>query len=640
MNIRTTISSCALLALSAISCQTIIDEGEPVMEVREPQLVTLTCEYPGMVSPSGTKVTLDESGNAGWEVGDKIVIFGKSRTKVVHELVAGDIVDPSVAIFTEDLSGLVEDEAPHVYNAAFPADDFDFYSSNSYGRARFYETNQVLMAGYLDGDKIVLQNLCAAITFKVSGDFDTYVFTGRNGTEIVGYEDYLVEINNASPSYLKKQGEPYGTNGPKASITGPVINDGSSLNYVFIPNVADLSSGFTIKFAKNGVIKKTITSTAPLTLSHGHMVNLGLLPSEYMKDYVRPHVEVISAAERATASDLSSAENANSYIVSAEGTTNDDKVFSFKAVKGFPGAAVNDIASVDVVWETFNDATVPTKGEIINAVDWYGDYIYFKTPVSLHSGNALIAAKNDLGDIMWSWHIWVPEETPSDVIDATVFGSKGIMDRNLGALKAASSSAAATVYSYGLLYEWGRKDPFPGMAGLTTNSPAALCGVSMTMYNGTMTIDETIKSPTKYAWVESDDWADLSDRSNTLWTTTKTQYDPCPPEYIVPTRDKSVHYWGSTALNSLAASDNFADNGGTYYSYSIGSSTPVVFPYAGYIDNDSGSHYKAGARSLVWSSYASSAKVAYGRDSRHDSSSFERAEPARSRAGSVRCVRK
>ena len=62
---------------------------------------------------------------------------------------------------------------------------------------------------------------------------------------------------------------------------------------------------------------------------------------------------------------------------------------------------------------------------------------------------------------MWSWHVWVNDYDP----EANIFEWKdanGIsykyMDRNLGAMSGEKYSKE----SLGLLYQWGRKDPFPG----------------------------------------------------------------------------------------------------------------------------------------------------------------------------------
>lgn len=61
------------------------------------------------------------------------------------------------------------------------------------------------------------------------------------------------------------------------------------------------------------------------------------------------------------------------------------------------------------------------------------------------AGNALIAAVTDHGLILWSWHIWNPG-TEEDI---------GML--NLGAVSITSSDPGIM----GLLYQWGRKEPFP-----------------------------------------------------------------------------------------------------------------------------------------------------------------------------------
>lgn len=82
-------------------------------------------------------------------------------------------------------------------------------------------------------------------------------------------------------------------------------------------------------------------------------------------------------------------------------------------------------------------------------------------------GNAVVAFKVD-GQIYWSWHIWVTDNPENGVVynhntETDVDGnliSIQYMDRNLGAT---SSSFLDHQWhkSGGLMYEWGRKDPFP-----------------------------------------------------------------------------------------------------------------------------------------------------------------------------------
>ncbi len=102
------------------------------------------------------------------------------------------------------------------------------------------------------------------------------------------------------------------------------------------------------------------------------------------------------------------------------------------------------------------------------------------------AGNAVIAAYNDdecEGDILWSWHIWVRDKAegdPTNIANAITYYTYDwddtgihtdkarilgypVMNCNLGALADKPASTAWSDYSktYGTLYQWGRKDPFP-----------------------------------------------------------------------------------------------------------------------------------------------------------------------------------
>ena len=70
----------------------------------------------------------------------------------------------------------------------------------------------------------------------------------------------------------------------------------------------------------------------------------------------------------------------------------------------------------------------------------------------------MIAVKDASGKILWSWHIWATDFDPNakTLKYTNDNGSTWeFMDRNLGAANAESGSFGA----FGLLYQWGRKDP-------------------------------------------------------------------------------------------------------------------------------------------------------------------------------------
>lgn len=622
------------VAVLALSCEKAVEIDQPSNEVT-PQLTTITCAFPTMTDQNGTKVTLDAAGHTGWEEGDKIVIYGKRNhenntetplSPVIHTLTAAEIADPKVAVFTEDISGLEPDpDGLLPYNAAYPADDWGFYSMwYSSARARFSETNQLLLAGGMsDSGVITLNNLCGAIMFKVAGDFDEYRLVGNNN-EVVGYEDYLVEVNVSSPNYLKKYGESYGTNGPKTIVAGPVNGDGATVNYIFIPNEVSFSGGFTIRFYKSGSYTHYITTNSSFSLTHGHCVNLGLLPSGAIHEYVAPAGHDATHPAIAGAVDLGSAATANCYIVDGSDDDNADKVFKFKAVKGNSDTGVGEINSVVIYWETYNNASTVSANSVIAEADFdkqAGDddyWITFKMPSALHEGNALIAAKDASDNILWSWHIWVPATTVASADYGIYTAGKNMMDRNLGALKVVSEVTTSDgtfvdVQSIGLVYQWGRKDPFLGPDKVKKDSYrswATYAGQGTFSADArVMSLAESIQNPTLLATGTSTNKNWISPYDKELWGDSgdKSQYDPCPPGYRVPKRDSNTYLWGDNeGTYDITNAPNWAyDN--THYWFTMGNPA-TTFPCSGYRN---GTDFKTTFRTIIWNSHLSSYQGSY-----------------------------
>lgn len=134
--------------------------------------------------------------------------------------------------------------------------------------------------------------------------------------------------------------------------------------------------------------------------------------------------------------DLTAAGNANCFIVKEAGW------YSFKTNK--PDGTAVDGDKADWLWATGTD-----KGLISN-VNYAGGTISFK--VEKYEQASIVIALFKASVIVWSWHIWM-----SDVKDQPINGY-GFQDRNLGA-NALSANEPASI---GLLYQWGRKDPFIG----------------------------------------------------------------------------------------------------------------------------------------------------------------------------------
>ena len=216
---------------------------------------------------------------------------------------------------------------------------------------------------------------------------------------------------------------------------------------------------------------------------------------------------------------LSSEGTANSYIVSEAGS------YKFKAVQGNMDATVGNVKTVEVLWESFGTDQAPQVGDLIAEASFRNGYICFSTPESFVEGNAVIAAKNSAGKILWSWHIWL-----TDVPEVHVYNNKSgiMMDRNLGA----TTAEAGEVGSLGLMYQWGRKDPFLGSASVSEAIDAAS--------TGTWTYSSSTDGMSMIDWFESNpmslnySYNSYSYNEMIKWTLNKSVTDPCPVGWRVP----------------------------------------------------------------------------------------------------------
>lgn len=340
---------------------------------------------------------------------------------------------------------------------------------------------------------------------------------------------------------------------------------------------------------------------------------------------------VVNSAIEEGPKNLGKKGTANCYIVSEAGE------YKFPLVKGNTEESVGTVAKAALLWETWNDQEVVTANSVIASVDYVDGFITFATPETLKPGNALIAALDANDEVLWSWHIWIPATPITDAVESN-YSVKAAMSRNLGALVDTPEvlDAAATVESFGLLYQWGRKDPFPGLGVVNGTGGIAVAGAEMTSQVRPMTVEEAIKNPTVYVIKDdaSKDWLpEITDEVGKLWgETEKSVYDPCPVGYMLPERNKSCGFWNSEfSTETYFALD--VDN----CCYTVGT---LRFPLAGYMDEGGEGQKKAGIRTLVWSGRWDSGTVnGYGMYGYTDDGiSFKRTGQYRTRGGSVRCV--
>ena len=280
--------------------------------------------------------------------------------------------------------------------------------------------------------------------------------------------------------------------------------------------------------------------------------------------------------------DLSDAAKApaNCYIVSAPGQ------YKFPAMRGNGGEYVKGGAKAEVLWESFGTSVFPSVGDLVTNAGFKNNYVSFEVPETYREGNAVIAVRNSAGKILWSWHIWLTDQPAECVLPN---GAGTIMDRNLGA----TDKAADRIESYGLLYQWGRKDPFMGEAGWNFVHTAFSAGTEWTNKNAEIQGEEYwIANPMDYT-----SW-DVFDE--TLWEPDKKKrQDPCPAGWRVPACNENDNFWASVAgcLNNSSAFTS------TEYGLTLTISTPSTwFPCVGW-GTDPFSVKESGGHGYYWLAY-------------------------------------
>ena len=284
--------------------------------------------------------------------------------------------------------------------------------------------------------------------------------------------------------------------------------------------------------------------------------------------------------------ELSADGSANCYIVNKPGTT---YKFDATVMGNGQGDEEGYIQPYKLNPVTVKELWRDNASPVVTDIRLEEGFVYFKTPETLIPGNVVIAVYGQGGtEPQWSWHIWVdnydaeakafpityPEGyiPPVDVV---------LMDRNIGALSDGTLGTQEDVIkSFGMNYQWGRKDPFPSANALFTplNGAAEIKmtwdgdGIPITVtekaYLPDLEFDEdlakdeansiyyAIEHPMTYILSRSQDapyyWSwtyttpdQIAQQRFTsyLWGQAypdllavgkKTCYDPCPPGWRVP----------------------------------------------------------------------------------------------------------
>ena len=257
------------------------------------------------------------------------------------------------------------------------------------------------------------------------------------------------------------------------------------------------------------------------------------------KNFRTPDVEKMAFSEGTV--DLGA--GANCYIVLKEG----DYEFTPLHVDG---TAIEGVTSATWVWASKQKAD-DTIQKLISDVRVEDGKVKFHA--NGYYGNAVLAGMNTNGEIVWTWHIWMPKDEPQQTYVYNKIAKTGVMmlDRGLGAVSADAEDLTDT---WGLCYQWGRLTPIYGAHTDRSNETVALTeAVKWTVCNEelgfewvtsatTATPQQAIANPTvvycnngtvNNTWMKSND---------ALWSPDKkSNYDPCPAGYRISNAEE-LHY--------------------------------------------------------------------------------------------------
>ena len=508
-----------------------------------------------------------------WNAGDQVAIFPKEGIYDIYS-----ISNPSTGLLTLETDNTGEPTKTYTKNAAVYPASYIKSSNNLSGQLAVnlpvdspeYDSSspiygfENILLGTGDDNTLSFTSAVGWLKIRLKGDFavKNIKVQGNNNEMLTALYKYygMPNLDNGA-TYDEKKFRNIRFKSPYPVLSTDSVTD---FYVAIIPGYprTTFSKGCTITITKSDDSEITLVNKSSFTIEKNMVTPLAVVDAD-------------AAAVLSTGTNLGASGTANCYIVSSAGS------YFFKAVRGNSSTSVGTVASAEVIWETQNTSSAISTGSVIKSVSTTANYIAFSTADSFTEGNALIAAKDAGGNILYSWHIWCTD-APQDVTIESNSVSGTFMDRNLGALSAAKNDGQAT---YGLYYQWGRKDPF---------YHPAYEGAASVAYSYDTTVENCTASyadahPTVGLYNDtSKDWLNPTDY--TRWSyTAKTENDPCPRGYRVyattagdSASDVFYQYISNGSTDDPDAG-KYKETSSAYVELFVGDTTEgeMIIPYAG-----------------------------------------------------------
>lgn len=516
---------------------------------------------------SSTKTSLESGGKVSWNEGDIVRYYSTSN---------GNIGEYS--ILSSGLSSNLYLEVPSnssyliaVYGGESITDNINGNSFSLNGAVKAEQSGKfedahisVVKTYDIDNATLSFTNITSILRFSLERtDISYVIFSSKDGTKIHG--NGVVDITFSGISVSGELGESKGS-----SIK---VKIGSNGEYFISLLPCSLPSGFMMQFydsSDNCV--GYVDYQKPLSISRNTVVNLGALDSKINTD-IEPDIPDIEYNP-----DLSINGTSNCYIVPIGG----DYYFDATVQGNSKDTFSTQVVSAATLWESFGTDVTPNNGDIIKNVRYSNGKVYFTSTGT--NGNAVIAIRDRDEEIIWSWHIWCCMGYDADFYGQEYYHNAGtMMDRNLGAISATPGDVGAL----GLLYQWGRKDPFLSYASTigTDEARSTIIWPETETSIANQNISYSIGHPTTYIQnnVINADWiyTGSEETDDTRWMSQKTKYDPCPTGWRVPDGGNNGIWAKALGTSSKIEVEKDADNQGYNLSGIFGDCSIIWYPSAG-----------------------------------------------------------
>ncbi|MES4921231.1 fimbrillin family protein [Hoylesella timonensis] len=281
-------------------------------------------------------------------------------------------------------------------------------------------------------------------------------------------------------------------------------------------------------------------------------------------------------------------------------------------------------------------------------------YVNFHVPADkIKNGNAVIAVKNASGTIMWSWHLWFDHKEVLETVKCTNFLGKdynftkqtlgfayrkwvgSTYDKNrivkvkfeqtVGQKTPGKQHATITIeqepgrakWISSTLYQFGRKDAFPGIEDIADGSFTKNGGNNMSVTNG-------IQHPETF-YIYGSTWNDGYNQYN-LWSmdnttpdyndhsVVKTIYDPCPAGFHMPAPNAFTGFTTNGKFNGPMNVSGAWDYGWHFNNKISSPDATVYFPASGqryYYYTYAGWLGYVGINGYYWTAVSNGANGAY-----------------------------